>query len=102
MPAEASPARRGHMAADADTEAAAVKAISATGPMIRVEPPDFTLLVYRMEAPLVVTAQMGVFRTYHRYLTAYKGMFFYTNSPGQLRFGAQVELVAAKTIRIPL
>ena len=89
------------MAADVESDAAASKAIRATGPMVRVEPPGFTLLVYRMEAPLVVTARMGMFRTFYRYLTSYKGMFFYTDSPDQLRLGAPVELVTAKTIRIP-
>ena len=89
------------MVADADGESAAIKAIKATGPMVRVEPPDFTLLVYRMTAPLVVIAKTGVFRTYYRYLTSYRGLLFYTTSPKQIRFAAPVELVTAKKIRIP-
>ncbi len=89
------------MSEEADRETAAIKAITATGSTIRVEPADFTLLVYRMEAPLVVTARMGVFRPYHRYLTSYKGMLFVTDSVDQLRLGAPVELVTAKRVRIP-
>ncbi len=82
-------------------ETPAITAFRATGPIIWVGPKEFTLLVYRMEAPLVVASKSGILRTRHRYLTTYKGMFFHTSSPEPLRFGATVELVVARRIRIP-
>ena len=87
------------MAAESAVETSAIKAIKVDGPMVQLEPHDFTLLVHRIEAPLVVTARVRIFKIYHRYMTVYKGIFFYTRSTNQLRFAAPVELVTAKKIR---
>ncbi len=79
----------------------AIKAVTAKGAHVLLEPQDFTLLVHRMEAPLVVTARVGIIKTSYRYLTSYKGMFFYTISGAGLQFSPQVELVTAGRIRMP-
>jgi hypothetical protein len=81
--------------------AAAMQALRASGPIVRIEPSDFTLLVFRMEEPLVVTAVSRLFKRSHRYLTCYKGMFFCTRSAEPLQLGARTEVVRARRIWIP-
>jgi hypothetical protein len=49
----------------------------------------------------VVTATGGFFKTNYQYLTAYKGLVFYTKSPEPLLLPGDVELIAAQKIWIP-
>jgi hypothetical protein len=81
--------------------AATVQAVKASGAIVRVLPELFTSLVSKSKEPLVVTAQGGLFRKNHQYLTSYKGLFFYTKSPSPLQFSGNVEMIAAKTIWVP-
>jgi hypothetical protein len=46
-------------------------------------------------------AQGGLFKPNYQYLTAYKGLIFYTKSPAHLMLPGGVELIAAKQIWIP-
>jgi hypothetical protein len=90
--------------ATAGTEAViapTVQAVKASGAIVRVLPETFTSLVSKSKEPLVVTAMGGVFRKGHQYLTSYKGLFFFTNSPTPLQFSGSVEMVTAKTIWVP-
>jgi hypothetical protein len=81
--------------------AATVQAVKASGAIVRVLPEMFTSLVSKSKEPLVVTAEGGLFRKGHQYLTSYKGLFFFTQSPTPLQFSGDVEMIPAKTIWVP-
>lgn len=80
--------------------AATADALKASGTIVRVDPAVFVSLVARAEAPLVVVAHGGVIRKRFRYLTSYKGLAFYAESPTQLAL-PKAEIIAAKSIAIP-
>jgi len=77
------------------------QAIRASGAIVRVEPEYFQSLVRRAEAPLVVTAEGGIFSRKTQYLMGYRGLVFFTQSPLPLELGEKVELIPAKKIWIP-
>ncbi len=89
------------MAAGAAAAAAIAQAIKASGAIVHVEPNDFMLVLSRNKNPLVVSAQAGILRTSYQYLTAYKGLVFFTKSPAPLLLPSEVELIAARKIWIP-
>jgi len=82
-------------------ENAIAEAIKASGAIVRVEPGDFEAVLEKTEAPLVVTAQGGVFKTNYHYLTAYKGLIFYTKTPMPLALPPKTETINAKKIWVP-
>jgi len=87
--------------ATAAAYAAAVgNAIKATGAIIHVETNEFMNLLQRSEAPLVVFSQAGMFKK-NQYLTAYKGLIFYTKTSTPLAFPTSIERIQAKKIWIP-
>jgi hypothetical protein len=77
------------------------EAIRAWGTIVRMEPGDFLRILERMEEPLVVTAEGGVFSKKYEYLTGYKGLAFYAKSSEPLRLPEYAEIVAAKKIWMP-
>jgi len=81
--------------------AAIANAIKASGVIVRVSAEDFIKIVRKVEQPLVVCAEGGVFSTKYRYLTSYKGLAFYTKSSLPIQFASSVELIQAKTIWTP-
>ncbi len=81
--------------------AAIAEAIKASGAIVSVEPRDFEGILRKTEAPLIVHAQGGVFTTKHSYLTAYKGLIFYTRTPTPLPLPRSAELVEARKIWVP-
>ena len=81
--------------------AAMVNAMRASGVIVRVRPEDFLALLRRVEEPLVVTAQGGVFSKNYQYLTSYKGLAFYAKSSTPLMLPRNVETVLAERIWIP-
>ena len=85
----------------AAAQAAMIQAVKASGVIVRVEPEDFSRMVNKIEAPLVVTAPGGFFTKHIKYLTSYKGLAFYTQSPTPLQLPYKVEVVAARTIWVP-
>jgi len=76
-------------------------AIKASGAIVRVEPRDFEAILRKAEVPLIVHAQGGVFTTKHSYLTAYKGLIFYTRTQTPLPLPRSAELVEARKIWVP-
>jgi hypothetical protein len=62
---------------------------------------DFEAILDKTEAPLVVWAQGGVFKTRYDYLTAYKGLIFYARTPIPLTLPPKAELINAKKIWVP-
>ena len=81
--------------------AAIAQAIKASGAIVQVEPSDFYNLVSRQREPLVVHATGGFLSTNYQYLSAYKGLIFYTKSSEPLSFPSQAEVMTAKKIWIP-
>ena len=82
-------------------EAAVAEAIKASGAIVNVEPGDFEVILEKTGAPLVVCAQGGVFKTNYYYLTAYKGLIFYTKTPLPLALPPKAEVIAARKIWVP-
>ena len=80
---------------------AIANAMRAFGAIVSVESRDFEAILRRVEAPLVVCAQGGVFSTYYQYLTVYKGLFFYTKTATPLPLGPNVETINAKRLLLP-
>ena len=89
------------MAAGGAAAAAIVQAIKASGVLIRLNPEEFRKLLARAPDPLVVIAEGGLFSTTYQYLTAYKGLAFFTKSKNQLDLPAGAEIVSAGRIWIP-
>ncbi len=85
----------------AAAHAANVQALKASGTIVRLEPEVFLKLINKSEAPLVVTAPGGCFRKHIKYLTSYKGLAFYTQSPTPLSLPNKAEVVAARAIWMP-
>jgi len=81
--------------------AAIANAIKASGAIVKVDPSDFRKIMEKIDAPLVVRAEGGFLSRKYRYLTAYKGLIFYTKSPSELPFGSGVEMILAEKIWIP-
>ena len=82
-------------------ENAIAEAIKASGAIVRVEPGDFEAILEKTEAPLVVAARGGIFKTRYVYLTAYKGLIFCTRTATPLDLPRKVELIVARQIWMP-
>ncbi len=92
----------GAAAAGAAAAAAAIaKAIKASGAIVKMEPAEFVKILHRVDKPLVVHATGGFLNRQNRYLTSYKGLFFYTTNSDPLPLPGSVELIAANKIWIP-
>jgi len=90
------------MAAGGAAAAAAIaQAIKASGAIVRLEPAEFSKLLNRVREPLVVIAEGGFFGVRYQYLTAYKGLAFYTKSRTPLLLPGGAEVIQAKTVWIP-
>jgi hypothetical protein len=82
--------------------AAIARAIKASGAIVRIEPDGFTRILSRTSKPLVVIERKGgFFKPNFRYLTAYKGLVFYTKSPTELMLPGDIEVIDAQQIWIP-
>jgi hypothetical protein len=81
--------------------AAIAQAIKASGAIVRVEPADFMTILDKVENPLLVHSESKFFSKKYHYLTAYKGLMFYTKSLTPLMLRPSVELIRAKNIWIP-
>lgn len=77
------------------------QAIKASGAIVRVKPEDFFKIVDRVDKPLVVMSVSRLLGTRYHYLSAYKGLIFYTKSRGQLLLKGNTEYVIAQSIYIP-
>lgn len=81
--------------------AAIAQAIRASGAIVRVEPHWFETILSGVDEPLVVSAEGGFFSTNYQYLTAYKGLIFFTKAPTPLNLPPKVEVIQARKIWIP-
>ncbi|MDA1191960.1 MAG: hypothetical protein O3A46_09800 [Candidatus Poribacteria bacterium] len=80
---------------------AIAEAIKASGVLVRMERDQFYELLRRIEKPLVVTAEGGVFKMKYEYLTSYKGLAFYMKTDTPIRLPDGAETVVAGKIYIP-
>lgn len=81
--------------------AAMARAIKASGAIVKVDPDVFQKIAGKMDEPLIVRA-IGGWRTKHyKYITSYKGLFFFTKSPVELSFVSRAEMITADKIWIP-
>jgi len=87
--------------AGAAAAAAIAQAIKASGAIVKVESQDFMTILDKVETPLVVCSQSKFFSIKYHYLTAYKGLIFYTKSATPLTLRPSVEVVQARKIWIP-
>ena len=87
--------------AESDEDEQIANAIKASGAIVHVEPEVFLDILEKADAPLVVCATGGLFFSHERYLTSYKGLFFYTQSKGPLSLPSHIETMRAKMIWIP-
>ncbi len=88
-------------AAAAAAAAAIAQAIKASGAIVRVEPGDFQTILNKTDRPLVVFAVGGWRKSNFQYLTAYKGLIFFTKSATALMLPGGAEVVNARQIWIP-
>ena len=82
-------------------DAAMAQAIKVSGAVVQMEPAEFPRLIQRGHEVLVVQATGGVFRTNHPYLTCYKGLAFFTKSPGPPDLPESGEVIQAGKIWNP-
>jgi hypothetical protein len=89
-------------AAAAGAAAAAIaNAIKASGVVVRVQPEDFVNVVRKVDKPLIIYSEGGIFSKKYQYLTSYKGFAFFTKSSQPIQFASDVEIVMANKIWIP-
>ncbi len=81
--------------------AAIAKAIKASGAIVSLEPNDFLMILSKTDRPLVVMAKGGFLKPNYQYLTAYKGLAFFTKSDTQLSLPGDTELIFSNKIWIP-
>ncbi len=79
----------------------AVNALKACGVVVRLQPVEWLTILSRSEAPLVVVATGGVFKKHVRYLTSYRGLAFFTQSPQPLSLPREAEVIEAQSISVP-
>lgn len=91
------------MAHGGAAHAAAViaNAIKASGSIVRVEPQTFADILRKIERPLIVYYQGGLFSARHQYLTSYKGLTFFAKSNQQIDLPRGVEVIVAQKIWMP-
>ena len=88
-------------AAGAAGAAAIVRAIKASGVIVRVSSQDFDAIVKRSPKPLVIHTRGGVFSKKHQYIVSYKGFAFYTKTAAALVLHPDAEVVEAEKIWVP-
>ena len=76
-------------------------AIKASGGIIKMDPNEFMKILNKQDEPIVVTAKGGFLNRKFRYLTSYRGLFFFTQTSEQLSLPSKAELIAADKIWIP-
>jgi hypothetical protein len=81
--------------------AAIARAVKASGAIVRIEPGELSKLLSRAEKPLVVVATGGFLKPKLKYLTCYKGLFFYAESTERLSLPSGAEVVSVNKIWIP-
>lgn len=90
-----------HGGGAAAAAAAIANAIKASGAIVRVEQQDFESILRKVERPLVIVAQGGLFSTKYQYMTSYKGFTFLTKTVVPLLLPPSAEIIRAQKIWSP-
>ena len=91
----------GAAAGGAAAAAAIANAIKASGVCVRVGNNDFQTLLRRVDKPLVVYSEGGLFKKSFWYVMSYRGLAFYTKSHAPLLLPSGVETIVAEKIWMP-
>ncbi|TVR85310.1 MAG: hypothetical protein EA411_13150 [Saprospirales bacterium] len=78
-----------------------IEAQKTIGPMVFLTPLDFKELLHKMDKPLVISSEQGVFRTRYLYLLNYRGFFFHCRDKNPLTLPTHCHVIKAKKIWIP-
>jgi hypothetical protein len=89
------------VAGGAAAAAAIANAIKASGVLIKVDSVNFQTILRRIERPLVIYSEGGVFKTNYQYMVNYKGFAFFTKASAPLLLPSGVEIIAAGKIWVP-
>ncbi len=81
--------------------AAIARAIKASGAIVSLAPDAFLKILSRTDKPMVVMAKGGFIKSNYQYLTAYKGLVFFTKSDSELSLPGDTELIFSNKIWIP-
>jgi hypothetical protein len=87
--------------AAAAAAAAIANAIKSSGAIVSLEPEEFQKILSRSDDPVIVHTRAGWPKKTDRYLTSYKGLFFYTKSDRPLMLPSDAEMIESKKIWIP-
>ena len=87
--------------AGAAAAAAMANAIKASGAIVEMDSEEFQKLLWKVDDPLVVTAESKFLSTTYKYLFAYRGLIFYTKTKDPIRLGGKVEVIRSKKIWVP-
>jgi putative sterol carrier protein len=80
---------------------AIANATKASGAIVKMSPDEFMKIINKSEEPLVVFAKGGFLNRKFRYLTSYRGLFFFTSASEPLALPSKAEVIAADKIWIP-
>ena len=80
---------------------ARINATKASGAIVKMSPGEFMKIINKSEEPLVVFAKGGFLNRKFRYLTSYRGLFFFTQALEPLALPSKAEVIAADKIWIP-
>ena len=81
--------------------AAVAQAVKASGAIVKLEPTEFIKILNKIDSPLVVAAKGGFLNRKFRYLTSYKGLFFYSESSDRIQCPSKTEFILSEKIWIP-
>jgi hypothetical protein len=88
--------------AGAAAHAARIQAIRSLGVVVTVDAANFLEILASQEDPIVVTSQWRWFKTHYYYLTTYRGLTFYCDSYSELPLPEDAEIIAAKSLGVPV
>ncbi len=91
----------GGASAAAAQQRAIAKAVKASGAIVRLNPEEFSKILYLQENPLIVLNEVNFLGKRYKYLTGYKGLVFYCKSPTPLELPSMAEVISADKIWIP-
>ena len=89
------------MSAGGAAVAAMVRAVKASGTIVKVKPDVFLQIVQKNTGALVITAEGWMFGKRYRYLTSYKGLAFHTSSREPLQLPGGAEVIPASSMWMP-
>ena len=87
--------------ASAAIHAAIIRAVKASGVLVRVEPEAFQMIMNKNHEAVVIMSTGGLLNRGIHYLTSYKGFAFYTKTSTELMLPGDAEVISARQIWMP-